>query len=184
MTRRTRPATEIAEERRLRGFEAAGRLVQARIQRAGEKRGFAVARVPLHWDEIAGPELARITRPVKVGYGREGLGATLTVLVAPAHAPIVEMGRERLRARVNAAYGYNAIGRIVLVQTAARGFAEAQAAFAAAPAAAPAPAGGMQAGEVQAGAVPVEGVRDDGLRAALERLARNVAARAGAPVQG
>ncbi|MFN6977972.1 MAG: DUF721 domain-containing protein, partial [Gemmobacter sp.] len=153
-----------------RGFEPAGRLVQGRIQKVGEKRGFAAARVLTHWDEIAGAELAAITRPVKVGYGRESFGATLTILVAPAHAPLVDMARERLRARVNAAYGYNAIGRIVITQTSAHGFAEAQAAFAPAKAAAP-----RRAPEPVPPAV--DGVCDEGLRAALERLARNVAAR-------
>jgi hypothetical protein len=160
---------EGVTERRLRGFEAAGRLVQPQIQRATEKRGFAAARVLTHWDEIAGPELARITRPVKVGQGRGGLGATLTLLVAPAHALIVEMSRERLRARVNAAYGCNAIGRIRIVQTVPTGFAEAQAAFAPKPPSQPA--------TVLPPAPPVTGVRDAGLRAALERLAQNVAAR-------
>jgi hypothetical protein len=171
MAKRAKPEDNAPPARRMKGFEPASRLLQTRIQRAGERRGFASARILTHWDEIAGPDLAPVTRPVKVGYAREGLGATLTLLVAPAWAPIVEMSRERLRARVNAAYGFNAIGRIVLTQTAAAGFAEAQAAFAPAPpppVAAPPPA------------PAVEGVQDVRLRAALERLARSVAARAAA----
>ena len=64
------------------------------------------------WAEIAGEDIAAITRPVKIGYGREGMGATLTLLVAPAHAPMVQMDLPRLKDRVNAAYGYNAIARI------------------------------------------------------------------------
>jgi hypothetical protein len=173
MARRAKPDDSQPPERRLKGFEPASRLVHARIQRAGEKRGFASARILTHWDAIAGPDLAPITRPVKVGHAREGLGATLTLLVAPALAPIVEMSRERLRARVNAAYGFNAIGRIVLTQTAAAGFAEAQAAFAPprpAPAAPPPPP-----------APEVAGVKDARLRGALERLAACVAARAARP---
>ena len=163
MAKRARPDDTQPPARRLKGFEPASRLLHARIQRAGEKRGFASARILTHWDEI-----------VKVGYAREGLGATLTLLVAPAWAPVVEMSRERLRARVNAAYGFNAIGRIVLTQTAAAGFAEAQAAFAPAPAPA-APAAALPPES------PVEGVQDPRLRMALERLARSIAARAARP---
>jgi hypothetical protein len=120
-------------DRRLRGFEPAAGLVRDQIRGAGEKRGFAVSRLLTHWDEIVGPDLGRITRPAKVGWGREGMGATLTLLVAPAAAPQVQMELPRIRDRVNATYGYAAIARIVLTQTAASGFAEGQTPFTAAP---------------------------------------------------
>jgi hypothetical protein len=42
---------------------------------------------------------------------------------------MLEMQKEILRARVNACYGYNAIARIRITQTAPTGFAEGQAAF-------------------------------------------------------
>ena len=159
-------------DRRMRGFEPASGLLQQRIRAAGETRGFAVTRLLTQWAEVVGPDMARITRPVKVGYGREGMGATLTLLVSPAHAPMVQMDLPRLKDRVNAAYGYAAIARISLTQTAATGFAEGQAAFAAAPAKrTPDPA--LQA-EAQAVAAPVQ---DASLRAALEALAQNILTR-------
>ncbi len=160
--------------RRMRGFEAAGGLMTRRIQKAGETRGFAVARLLTHWAEVAGADLAAISRPVKVGYTREGMGATLTLLVAPAHAPMVEMRKERLRERVNAVYGYNAIARIHITQTAATGFAEGQADFSHAPRAdgpRPLPEPGPEARAV------AHDVADDGLRRALEQLAQNVLSR-------
>lgn len=119
--------------RRQRGFEPTGGLLKQQIRSAGESRGFAVARLLTHWAEVAGADLGRITRPVKVGYGREGMGATLTLLTTGAMAPMVEMQKERLRERVNAVYGYAAISRILLTQTAATGFAEGQAEFTPAP---------------------------------------------------
>lgn len=162
-------------ERRLRGFEPAAGLLAARLRAAGEKRGFTVARLLTHWDEVVGADIARAARPMKVGYGREGMGATLTLLVQGARAPEIEMQKDRIRERVNACYGYNAISRIVLTQTAPSGFAEAQAAFAGAPAPAarrePDPAVAVRATETAAG------VADDGLRSALETLARNVLSR-------
>jgi len=155
--------------RRMRGFEPAAGLVKAPVRAVGEQRGFAVARLLTGWSEIAGEHLGRITRPVKCGYGREGLGATLTLLVASSHAPMVQMELPRPKDRVNAAYGYAAIGRITLTQTAASGFAEGQAQFLAAP---DKPAEKVAiSDEAVAAAAPVQ---DPGLRAALEALAQNV----------
>ncbi|PTV94198.1 uncharacterized protein DUF721 [Rhodobacter aestuarii] len=157
--------------RRLRGFEAAAGLVKERIRAAGESRGFAVARLITHWTEVVGPEIAATARPVKIGYGREGFGATLTLLVEGPMAPMIDMQREQIRAKVNACYGYNAISRIHITQTAATGFAEGQVAFAPAPKT-PRP---QPSPEVKARAHDAtEGLQDTGLRDALEQLGRNI----------
>ena len=164
---------EAAPSRRMRGFEAASGLLAKRIQKAGESRGFAIAKLLTHWEDIAGADLAAITRPVKVGYTREGMGASLTLLVSAAHAPLVQMRLPALRDKVNAVYGYNAISRVTLTQTAPIGFAEGQAEFSPAPKAAKAlPKPGPEAAAV------AQGVKDDGLRAALAALAQNVLSRA------
>ncbi|WP_145107612.1 DUF721 domain-containing protein [Cereibacter sediminicola] len=173
MTRAPAPPS-AKQNRRMRGFEAASGLLQERIRKAGEKRGFAVTRLLTHWPEVAGEDLARITRPVKVGYGaREGFGATLTLLVSSAHAPLVQMQLPTLKERVNACYGYAAIHRIVLTQTAPSGFAEGQALFDPAP---PAPRAADPVVKARAAAA-ADGVQDEGLRAALERLAENFLSR-------
>jgi len=157
---------ERSGHRRARGPERAGALLASRIRAAGESRGFAVSRLLTHWAEIAGADLARVTQPVEVSYGK-GFGATLTLLVPGAHAPMIEMQKERLREKVNACYGYNAISRIRLTQTARSGFAEPQADFAH-KALDPSP-------EVaEAAHRTVDGVADDTLRAALEALGRNI----------
>ena len=94
---------------------------------------------------------------------------------AIARRATLQMDLPRLKDRVNAAYGYNAIARISLTQTAATGFAEGQAEFSPAPRpkAARAPDPALQA-EAAAVAAPVH---DDALRAALEALAQNVLTR-------
>ncbi|MDQ1900885.1 DUF721 domain-containing protein [Paracoccus sp. WLY502] len=120
--------------RRRRGFQQASILLADRVQKAAEGRGFAMARLLTHWPEIAGPQLAAMTRPVRISHARTGFGATLTLLTTGPTAPLVEMQLPQLRERVNACYGYNAVQRIVLTQTAASGFAEGQAVFATAPA--------------------------------------------------
>ncbi|NCQ22959.1 MAG: DUF721 domain-containing protein [Rhodobacteraceae bacterium CG17_big_fil_post_rev_8_21_14_2_50_63_15] len=157
------------------GFKRTSALLQPSIRRASESRGFAQSRLLTHWPEVAGEEIAAISRPVDVTYGRQGMGATLTLLTTGAQAPMLEMQREKLRARVNAVYGYNAISRIRITQTAPVGFAEGQADFIHRPKTAaprsPAPE------TAQPAATLVAPVHDDSLRAALESLARNVLTR-------
>jgi hypothetical protein len=174
MTRAPGPSAPPKLTRRMRGFEAASGLVADRIRSAGEKRGFAVTRLLTQWEAIVGRDLAAMTRPVKIGYGREGLGATLTLLVAAAHAPEVQMQLPRLREKVNACYGYAAISRISLTQTAPAGFAEGRAEFLPAP---PMPKPLDPVVQARASAV-AEGAKDEGLRAALETLAQNFLSRA------
>ncbi|MWB76996.1 DUF721 domain-containing protein [Pseudooceanicola sp. 216_PA32_1] len=154
------------------GFARTSKLLEGRIRRAGESRGFAVTRLLTHWEEIAGPDMAAMVRPVDVKYGRQGFGATLTVLTTGALAPLVEMQKEKLREKVNATYGYNAISRIRVTQTAATGFADGKVDFSHRPAQVamtpPDPAVTAQARQT------ADGVGDEGLRHALETLARNV----------
>ncbi|GGG82307.1 hypothetical protein GCM10011415_34990 [Salipiger pallidus] len=154
------------------GFAQASGLMKGDIRRASESRGFAQSRLLTHWEEIAGPDIAAISRPVEVRYGRGGLGATLTLLTTGANAPVLEMQKAALKDKVNAIYGYAAISAIRVTQTAATGFADGKVAFEHrqkrhAPAE-PAPKFRAEAHTA------TEGVADDGLRAALERLGANV----------
>ncbi|MCE8507098.1 DUF721 domain-containing protein [Ruegeria pomeroyi] len=157
-----------------RGFKRTASVLGDQIRRAGETRGFAVGRVLTHWAEIVGQDLAAIARPVNIGYGKGGFGATLTVLTTGAQAPMLEMQKEQLRERVNAAYGYNAISRVRITQTAPVGFAEGQATFDHRPKTATS----VPRPEIVAEAAQVaDGAKDEDLRAALERLAQNVLSR-------
>ncbi len=161
MTRAKPPQDAV---RRMRGFEPAAGLLAERIRKAGEKRGFAMTRLLTHWAEVVGEDLSRVTRPVKVGYGREGFGATLTLWAQGAQAPLVEMQKDRIRERVNAVYGYSAVSRVVLTQT-DPGFAEAPAPYTPPRIPVPIPPAAEQA---------AAGVTDPGLRDALARLAANL----------
>ena len=159
--------------RRTRGFEATSGLLKDQIRKVGESRGFAHSRILTHWPEIAGEDMARITRPVKVGYGREGMGATLTLLTTGSNAPIVEMQKEKLREKVNSVYGYAAISRILITQTAATGFSEGQVEFIAAPKAPPKRDAAVQAAAART-AAPIQ---NDALRLALEAMGQNILTR-------
>ncbi len=166
--------TSPKNRRRGRGFEPAAGLLKDRIRAVGESRGFAVSRLLTHWAEVVGDEIAAMALPVKVGYGREGFGATLTLLTTGASAPLLQMQLPKIRERVNACYGYNAISRVVITQTAPTGFAEGQVAFTPKPKPAPEPPDPV----IQRAARTLSGeIEDQTLRAALEALGEKVLSR-------
>ena len=156
------------------GFARTSSLLRNRISKASESRGFAQSRVLTHWSEIAGEDIAAMSRPVEISYGRGGMGATLSLLTTGAQAPMLEMQKEMIRSRVNAVYGFNAIARIRITQTAATGFSEGHVQFDRAPGPAhkdPDPS------VTRAAAETAQGVGDEALRNALEMLAKNVLSR-------
>ena len=154
-----------------KGFARAGRLLQGQIRRAGESRGFSVSKLLTHWEEIMGNDIAAISVPVQVRYGRQGLGATLTILTTGAHAPLLEMQKERIREKANACYGYNAISRVAITQTAPAGFEEGQVAFRPKKPAKDAP---LSTQTAKAAKTLAGDIGDDRLKQALERLGENI----------
>ncbi|GAA5080254.1 DciA family protein [Roseibacterium beibuensis] len=156
--------------RRKRGFERAGALVSGHLRGPAEKRGFAEARLLTHWAEIVGAEIAEIALPVRITYGR-GFGGTLVLLTTGANAPVLEMRREDVVERVNACYGYRAVSRVQVTQTAPTGFAEGQVAFA--PRAKPVKAA-PDPERLKQATTGLTHIEDEGLRNALAALARNV----------
>lgn len=154
-----------------KGFKRTDSLLSGQIRRASETRGFAQSRLLTQWGEIAGQDIAGIARPVEISYGRGGMGATLTLLTNGANAPMLEMQKEQLRAKVNAVYGYNAIARVRITQTASTGFADGKVAFSPKmPAVKAAPDPALR----QMAAAAAQPVSDQGLRDALARLGENI----------
>ncbi|WP_420862042.1 DUF721 domain-containing protein [Algirhabdus cladophorae] len=152
------------------GFKPTSDLLQSRIRKASETRGFAVSRLLTHWAEIVGVETAEIAHPVNVSYGRGGLGATLTVLTTGAQAPMLQVQLPKIREKVNACYGYNAIAKVRITQTAPTGFAEGQIQFRAKAKTKPA----LAQTEIETIKKTAQNVQNDGLRNALEALGANV----------
>lgn len=176
MTRATtKKSPSSPAKRRSRGFVQTGGILHQRIRKATEKRGFVETRLLTNWAEIAGEATASVARPVKVSYGREGIGATLTLLVNGANAPMVQTDLLKIKERVNACYGYAAISRIRLTQTAAVGFSEASVPFRVAPAKSkPKPTETQK----QAVKTTVADVSDSELKQALENLGQSIVSRA------
>ncbi len=169
---KTRPnsAKQSPARRKSYGFKQTGGILAAQIRAASETPGFSETRLLTHWAEIAGEAVAKMARPVKVGYTRQGFGATLTLLTNGANAPLVQMQLPQIKDRVNATYGYAAISRIKITQTAPRGFAEPAAAFTHAPA----QKRPLSAQKKDALATTVANVADDGLKSALAALGENI----------
>lgn len=163
--------------RTMRGFQRTASLLQTRIRKASESRGFAVTRLLTHWSEIVGDQTAAIARPVGVSYGKGGIGATLTLLTTGAQAPMLQAELPKIKDKVNACYGYAAISRVRITQTAPTGFAEGQAVFQPAPRAQAAPSP-----DITRAAKDLTGdARDGDLRRALELLAQNVLSKSKTP---
>jgi len=156
-------------KRRRRGFETAGALLAKDLRSPAEKRGFADVRLLTHWAEIVGEATAEIALPVKISHGR-GFGGTLVVLTTGGNAPVLEMQKEALIDKVNACFGYRAVSRVHITQTAPTGFAEGQVAFRQTQPTPRAPDPARLAQSMQG----VDRIEDEGLRDALARLARNV----------
>ena len=155
-----------------KGFARTSSLLTQRIRKASESRGFAQSRLLTHWEEVVGEDVSSIARPVNVSFGRQGFGATLTLLTTGAQAPMLEMQKEQIRAKVNSVYGYNAIARVRITQTATTGFADGQVDFTHRPKSVSEMV--PDAGIVKRAAETTQAVGDEGLRAALERLGTNV----------
>jgi hypothetical protein len=117
------------KDRRMKGFERTSGLLQGNIRKVSESRGFAVSRLLTHWAEIVGDDTAKMALPVKVNYGKGGFGATLTVLTTGSQAPFLQASLPKIKDKVNTCYGYAAISRISITQTAPIGFSEGQVAF-------------------------------------------------------
>ncbi|WP_176556184.1 DUF721 domain-containing protein [Rubellimicrobium rubrum] len=151
-------------------FTPASDLLRAKIRELGEARGFSATRLLTHWPEIVGESIAAIAKPLEVRHprGKKAAeeGATLTILALGAAALRLEMEKERLRERVNACYGYNAIAKIRIKQAGPESFT-----------AGPAP---VQRPPVTSSVPPspseplANGVSDTELRLALAALAANV----------
>ena len=160
--------------RRERGFERAGKLLKPQIAKAGGKRGFEVARILTHWAEIVGEEAALASSPVKINYVNKEFGATLTLLTTGAQAPMLQAELPRIRERVNACYGYNAVSRIRITQTSPAGLGDAQVTRVSEVS----PSRPLPDPSIRAAAqASVSQVADSGLRQALEALGENVMSR-------
>ena len=161
---------------RKNGFSQTGALLSGQIRKAAETRGFAQSRLLTHWAEVVGQDFAERSLPVKVTYARNGLGATLVLLCRGADAPMLQMELSQILSRVNACYGYRAIQKIKLTQTAPHGFEgfvfrDEQRPFTGAPSE---PSTVRSFSETAIDPSVIDSVEDENLRRALNDLYKNL----------
>jgi hypothetical protein len=78
------------------------------------RAGFRDATLVLRWDEIAGPELARIARPLKWSEGPSG--GTLTLKAEPGAALFLQHETRALCERINTYLGRQAVTKLRFAQ--------------------------------------------------------------------
>ena len=157
--------------RQRRGKSANGpvrldRLAEACLGPAVMRQGFASTQMIAAWDAIVGPDLAARTRPERIRWParREEVGdiaaATLVIRAEGLDALELQHMGSTIVERVNAMFGWRAVGRISIRQAPVEPQAQAPDERPAAP----------SVDSPQLRAVP-----DPDLRAALARLAAHVA---------
>lgn len=102
-----------------KGPVALGELVGEAISPITAKRGFATADLIAAWPEIAGPLHAGCTAPEKIAWPRDNDDEATGVLIVKAEGPravFVQHDLPQILERVNAFFGYRAIGRAKIVQ--------------------------------------------------------------------
>lgn len=164
----------VSRRPRKGGFRRAGTTYRSALNSVAAKKGFAESDVLLRWPEIVGGLKLGTCQPLSVKFsGDRQAGATLVVETTSARAPELDLMKPMLLERINQFYGYRAIGRIRIQQTAgASGFAEDQQAF-------EGPKPGAPTDQHRAAAATLtEGIESTGLRDALTRMGSHVLAAA------
>ena len=127
------------------------------------KQGFAARELVTRWAEIAGPEIAAHSQPLKMQWPRPVEGqpqepATLVLRVEGPMALEIQHSSDVILARVNRFFGWSAVGRLALRQAPLTRRAP------------PAPSRAPDPKAVADVAKTLSAVEDDELRAALARL--------------
>ncbi len=80
------------------------------------RAGFSDPTLVLQWEKIAGPEVARLARPLRLSQGAHG--GVLTLMAEPAAAVFLSHETRALAERINTYLGRPAVARLKFVQTA------------------------------------------------------------------
>ena len=78
------------------------------------RAGFADPTLVLHWEKIAGTEVARLCRPLRLSEGPHG--GVLTLLAEPGAAVFLQHETRPLCERINTYLGRGAVARLKFVQ--------------------------------------------------------------------
>lgn len=144
--------------------KAIGDLMPEIGRTAFRRFGFVQSSVVTRWPEIVGPTHSRVCSPEAIRFppGEKSDGI-LQLVVAPAHAPLIEQVIPEIIERVNRFFGYSAVARVKIRQGAVKA-PDAQKPAKAPPSLKPIP---MELGD------SLRDIGDPELRQVLESLARS-----------
>lgn len=94
-------------------------LVGDCLNQAFARQGFAAVEIVTHWEDIAGPELANRSEPMRLVWPRRDdpdSEGTLTIRVEGAYALDLQYQAPILIERVNRYFGWRCVGRIAIRQ--------------------------------------------------------------------
>jgi hypothetical protein len=103
-----------AEMPRRNWAEAVGRDATANAHLAFARAGFRDPTLLLRWEEIAGADVARLARPIKLN--ESASGGVLTLKAEPGAALFLQHETRALCGRINDYLGRNAVARLRFVQ--------------------------------------------------------------------
>ena len=137
------------------------------FSKAFAKQGFAARELVTRWAEIAGPEIAAYSEPLKMQWQRPVEGqpqepATLVLRVEGPMALEIQHASDVILQRVNRFFGWSAVGRLALRQGPLSRRER------------PRPSPPPDPQQVEQIAQTLTSVEDDALRAALARLGASI----------
>lgn len=91
-------------------------LIGGTLDPIARKRGLARAELISWWPDIVGAAYAGRTAPERIRWPRDGTAATLVVRCDPALSLQFAHEKDRVRERLNAFFGYPAVGVVKIVQ--------------------------------------------------------------------
>lgn len=99
------------------GAKAVGDLMPQVGRTAFRRYGFVQSSVVTRWPEIVGPEHAKVCAPEAIRFPPgERSDGILQLVVAPAHAPIIQHVIPEIIERVNRFFGYRAVAKVKMRQ--------------------------------------------------------------------
>lgn len=113
------PAQQIMvkpPKNRLNKMRRLSTMIEPMVAPSANERGFAISRLISHWHDIVG-DTAAWCRPADIQFPRGSRNnGTLKLQIASGRGPQAQAMSAQIIDQVNAAFGYQAVGRIALVQ--------------------------------------------------------------------
>ena len=113
------PAQQIMvkpPKNRLNKMRRLSTMIEPMVAPSANERGFAISRLISHWHDIVG-DTAAWCQPADIQFPRGSRNnGTLKLQIASGRGPQAQAMSAQIIDQVNAAFGYQAVGRITLVQ--------------------------------------------------------------------